>query len=310
MSAWFLLRRLAGALAVMVFVSFITFFLLDLAPGDAAEGLAGEFASEEQLHQLRQDMGLDRPLVLRYFDYLWNALLHGDLGRSLISGRSVSEMVMERFHYTLLLTFAAMVLALLAGTAMGWLATIRPGGLLDLLVMGTAAAGLSLPTFWVALMFILLFSLRLGWLPVTGAGSPAHLILPSLSLAIPTAGVVARLIRSGILDVKGMDYVRTAYAKGLPAGKIWRDHIFRNSLIPAITMLGLHLGHLLEGTVVIETVFGWPGLGRLLVQAVLDRDFTLVAGVVLLIAFIYQALNLLVDAAYAILDPRVGYQAV
>jgi len=188
----------------------------------------------------------------------------------------------------------------------GIVAVARPGGHLDLMIMAATTLGLSLPTFWVALLLIMLFSLRLGWLPVVGAGSPAHLILPATCLALPTTAVVARLMRASLLDVKGADYVRTAYAKGLPSHQVWRDHILRTGLIPVITLLGLYLGHLLGGTFIIETIFGWPGLGRLVVQAILDRDFPVVVGAVLLIAVIYQVLNFLVDVAYVVLDPRIS----
>jgi len=306
----FLLRRLAGAVVVLIAVSFLTFALLDLAPGDAAETLVGEYASADQLATVRHEMGLDAPLVSRYLRFASAAILRGDLGRSLVSGRQVRELVTERFTHTVTLALVAVSLALAVGTLIGIAAAARPGGYLDLAVMSATTLGLSLPTFWVALLLIMVFSLHLGWLPVVGAGSPAHLVLPATCLALPTTAVVARLMRASLLDVKSADYVRTAHAKGLARHQVWRDHILRNGLIPVITLLGLHLGRLLGGTFIIETIFGWPGLGRLVVQAVLDRDFPVVVGAVLLIAIIYQVLNLAVDVALAGLDPRVGREAL
>ena len=306
----FLLRRLAGTVIVLAVVSFLTFALLDLAPGDAADTMVGEYASAAQLATVRCELGLDAPLSSRYLRFVSAAILHGDLGRSLISGRQVSELVIERFGHTVTLAMVALSLSLVVGTLTGIAAVAKPRGHLDLAVMSVTTLGLSLPTFWVALLLIMAFSLRLGWLPVVGAGGPAHLVLPAMCLAFPTTAMVARLMRASLLDVKSADYVRTAHAKGLAHHQVWRDHILRNGLIPVITLLGLHLGRLLGGTFIIETIFGWPGLGRLVVQAILDRDFPVVVGAVLLIAIIYQVLNFVVDVAYARLDPRVGRGAL
>lgn len=305
----YLLRRLLAALAVTAAVSFIAFLLLAVMPGDAADAAVGEFASEAQLQAVRQEMGLDRPLLGRYVRFA-AGVLHGELGESLISGRAVATLIGERFPYTALLALAALLLAVILGLAVGGLAAARAGSLLDLALMAASTLGLSLPTFWLALLLILFFSLRLGWLPVVGAGTPGHLVLPAISLALPLAAVVARLLRASLLDVAGTDFVRTAHAKGLPVGWIWRGHILRNALIPVITLLGVHAGHLLGGAVIVETIFGWPGLGRLIVQAILDSDTPVVLGAVLLMAAIYQALNLLVDLAQALLDPRVGASAL
>jgi ABC-type dipeptide/oligopeptide/nickel transport system permease component len=301
----FLCRRLVGAALVMGVVAFLTFALLDLTPGDAAQTLVGESASASELAAVRHQMGLDAPLPARFAAFAGRALLHGDLGRSLISDRPVGSLVLERFGYTALLVLAATALALILGLAIGLLAASHPGGALDFGVMAVTGLGISLPSFWVAMLLIMVLSLRLGWLPVVGAGSPAHLVLPALSLALPTTAMLARLVRSSLLDVKNAEYVRVARAKGLTGPQVWRRHILRNGLTPVVTMLGLHLGHLLGGTFVIETIFAWPGLGRLVVQAVFDRDFPVIVGAVLLMAAIYQALNLLADMAHAWLDPRV-----
>jgi ABC-type dipeptide/oligopeptide/nickel transport system permease component len=306
----FIARRLAGALVVLLAVSFLTFALLDVVPGDAAQTLVGDTASAAQMAQLRQQMGLDRPLLSRYGSYLSAALLHGDLGRSLISGRAVTGLLAGRFRYTLALALAAMGVALVIGFTAGAAAAARPGSAQDAAVMAVTGLGISLPTYWVALLLTLLFSLRWGWLPVVGAGSVAHGVLPTVTLAFPTAAMVARLVRANLLDVQGADYVRTAQAKGLPRRQVWARHVLRNSLIPVVTLLGLHLGHLLGGAFVVETIYAWPGLGRLVVQSVFDRDFPVLVGAVLMVAVIYQVLNFLADVCQAWLDPRVRHEAL
>lgn len=305
----FLARRLGGAVLVLAVVSLVTFALLDWVPGDAAQSLIGEYASTEALEKLRQELGLDAPFLLRYSRFVWGAL-RGDLGRSLISGRPVADMVMARFGYTALLVVTALGVALILGGVLGLLAAARSGGLLDLALMALSCFGVALPTYWLGLMLILLFALHLGWLPVAGAGTLAHLVLPALALALPTASMVARLVRASVLDVRDAEYVRTAWAKGLPAWRVWQRHILRNSLIPVVTLVALHVGHLLGGAVVVESVFGWPGVGRLMVQAVLDQDYPVVLGGVLLLAAMYQIINLVVDLAYGWLDPRVGAGAL
>ncbi len=310
MGTRFVLRRLLSAILVMLAVSFFTYALLEAAPGDAAQVIAGDVASQAELSRLRAELGLDQPLPLRYLRFLEAAVLHGDLGRSVMSNQNVAELLADRFAQTALLALTAMLLALVVGMAAGITAARRPGSLTDAAVMGITGLGISLPTYWVALLLVMVVSLRWGWLPAVGAGTPAHLILPAITLALPTAAVVARLTRSGVLDVKAADYVRTARGKGLTRHQVWRDHILRNSLLPVVTMMGLHLGHLLGGAFVIETIYAWPGLGRMVVQAVFDRDFPVLVGATLLIALVYQLLNLAVDMLHAWLDPRVGQTAV
>lgn len=305
-----LVQRLLGALLVLLAVSAITFFLLAAAPGDAASTLAGETASQAQMDALRADLGLDQPLFVRYVDFLRDLLTTGSLGKSLVNGRPVATLLAERLPYTVLLALVATALAACVGVAAGICAGTRPGTLADTALMGLINLGLALPTFWVALLLILFFSLRLRWLPVVGAGTPLHLVLPAVTLALPTTAVVARLMRSSLIDVIGADFVRTATGKGLSRGLVLRRHILRNSLIPVVTVLGLHLGYLLGGAFIVETVFGWPGLGRLTVQAIFDRDLPVVLGATLTIAAIYVILNLLVDLAHAWLDPRVVAEVV
>lgn len=305
-----LLRRLGGTLLVLVAVSFITFAALAVAPGDAAEGLVGDSASAEQLAALRHEMGLDAPLVARYARFAAGLLSRGDFGKSLISGRPVGELLADRLPHTLLLALTAIGLATAIGMALGALAALRAGSYLDTLLMGGMVLGLAVPTFWSALLLIMLFSLRLGWLPVVGAGTAQHLVLPAVTLALPTAAIVARLTRAGLLDVMAADYVRTAHAKGLSPQRVFGGHVLRNALIPLVTVMGVQLGHLLGGSFIVETIFGWPGLGRLTVQAIFDRDYPVVLGAALIIAAMYLAINLLVDLAQAWLDPQVARETI
>ena len=305
-----LLRRLGGTLVVLLAVSFITFAALAATPGDTATALVGDSASLEQLDLLRQQMGLDQPLLARYGRFAGNLVLRGDLGESLVSGREVGDLILERLPYTVVLALVAMALATVAGMLIGTAAALRSGTLLDAAIMGGTTLGMAVPTFWSALLLIMLFALKLHWLPVVGAGSPLHLVLPALTLALPTTAIVARLMRSGLKDVMGADYVRTARSKGLSSRHVLAGHMLRNSLIPLVTVLGLQLGHLLGGSFVVETIFGWPGLGRLTVLAIFDRDYPVVLGAALTVAATYLLINFLVDFGHAWLDPRVAHEAI
>ncbi len=305
-----LLRRLGGTLLALLAVSFVVFAALDVTPGDAATGMVGDSASQEQLDALRREMGLDLPLLPRYLNFLSGLGGQGSLGRSFASGREVTDLLLERLPYTLLLALTTIGLATGLGLAVGTLAASRAGGYLDASIMGLTALGLAVPTFWSALLLMLLFALRLDWLPVVGAGGPEHLVLPTVTLALPTTAVLARMVRASILDEMGAPYVRTARAKGASPRRVLIRHVLRNSLIPLITLLGLHLGHLLGGAFVVETIFGWPGLGRLAVQAVFDRDQPLVLGTALMVAAIYLLINLIVDLLHAWLDPRVAHESI
>ena len=300
----FILRRLLGVCLVLVLVSFVTFLLLDQSPGDAALAAVGETATQAQLDQARQEMGLNLPVYVRYERFAVKALLHADLGQSLTYNRPVSDLLAERFRYTLLLSAVSMGITLVAGMGIGWIAARNQGSWLDLGLMSLSALGIALPGFWLALLLMMVFSVWLRWLPVNGAGTPAHLILPAACLSLPSSAAVARLARASFLDARRASYVVTAYAKGLRSYQVWGKHILPNSLIPIITLMGLHLGHILGGAFVIETIFGWPGLGRLVVQAIFDRDFPLITGAVLLLAGVYLILNLAVDLIQTALDPR------
>lgn len=305
-----LARRLGGTLVTLIVISLVTFVALMSTPGDTASALVGESASAAQLQAVRAELGLDQPLLVRYGTFLASLVVRGDLGRSLISNRPVSELVFERLPYTLVLALAAISLAALIGALLGGAAAIRSGTVWDTLLMSGAALGLALPTFWSALLLMMLLALRLHWLPVVGAESWQHLVLPTITLALPTAAAVARLMRSSVLDVLGADYCRTAHAKGLTPRQVLHRHVVRNSLIPVVTVLGLHLGYLIGGAFVVETIFGWPGVGRMIVQAIFDRDYPVVMGATLVIAALYIGINLLVDLTHGWLDPQIGHAAV
>lgn len=306
----FLARRLIGLLITVFAVSFVAYVALTFAPGDAAEALIGENASQEQVEALRRQMKLDAPLLERYGDYMAGAVMRRDLGQSLSTGRGVADLLMERLPSTVSLALVSMALATVVGFGLGLAAALKPRGRLDMMAVGGAALGVALPPYWVALLLVMLFSLKLGWLPVFGSGTPAHMVLPAVTLAMPGAAVLARLVRSSVLDVKGADYVRTAVSKGLGPRQIMLRHVLPNSLMPALTILGLNLSHLLGGAFVVETIFAWPGIGRLMVQAIFDRDIPVVMGAVLVVVPMALLVTLAVDLLHSALDPRVRHHAI
>jgi peptide/nickel transport system permease protein len=300
-------RRLLGVIPVLLGVATLVFVVLRLLPGDPAEVMLSEAGgSAAAIAELRGELGLDDPLLLQYGRYLLN-LLRGDLGTSLFSRRPVLRLIAEQLPSTLELALAAMLVALLVGIGLGVAAAVKQGTWWDRLAMALSIAGVSLPIFWTALLLIWLLSLRLGWLPATGSGGPAHLVMPALVLGFASAGAIARLVRASLLEVFSQEYVNTARAKGLSEGLILLRHTARNALIPVITIAGLQFGFLLGGAVVTETIFARPGIGRLLVNAILWKDLPLVQGIALLAALSYTLVNLAVDLAYGILDPRIRY---
>jgi ABC-type dipeptide/oligopeptide/nickel transport system permease component len=262
--------------------------------------------SAAQAAMIRHELGLDRPLAVQYEEYA-GRLLRGDLGRALRSQRPVLDSILEVLPATVQLTLAALAIATAIGLALGVAAALAHRTWLDTAAMGIAILGVSMPVFYSSLLLLLFFSFTLGWLPATGEGGLDHLILPATALALVSSAVLARLVRSGMLGVLRQDYIVTARAKGLSRALVVRRHALRNALIPVITMLGLQLGALLGGAVVTETIFSRPGLGRLAVDAILNRDFPLVQGTVLVAAVVYVLVNLLVDIAYAAVDPRIHY---
>jgi peptide/nickel transport system permease protein len=303
----YLIQRVLSAIPVLLGLTILVFSLTHLVPGDPAEMMLGEAAvSLEIVESMREQLGLNRPLHVQYFGYVAD-LFRGDLGTSFLARRSVAEMIGRVLPSTLVLTFAGLGVAVLLGVGLGVLAAVRHNSWLDNLTMVFALIGVSMPSFWLGLMLIFTFSLQLGWFPATGAGGIERLVLPALTLGFAGSAVIARMVRSSVLEVLNQDYVRTAYAKGLGTAGIIGKHVMKNALIPVLTVIGLEFGRLLSGTVVIEVVFSRPGIGRLLVDAILKKDFIVVQGVVLLSAFFYLAVNLLVDLSYGLADPRIRY---
>ncbi len=280
--------------------------MVRLAPGDPAQLLAGEFATPETLADIRQRFGLDQPWHVQLGLYAAN-VVRGDLGQSVRTRKPVTYELRQYFPNTLRLTLGAMLVALLIGIPAGIIAATRPGTIFDLLAMLGALIGVSMPVFWFGLMAILIFSVQLGWFPVAGTGTLWHLVLPAITLGTGTAAILARMTRSAMLEVLSQDYIRTARAKGLAGRVVVFKHALRNALIPVVTITGLQFGGLLEGAVITETVFAWPGIGQLLVGSILARDYPVVQGAVLLIAMVFILINLIVDLLYGAIDPRIRY---
>ena len=312
----YLVQRLVLVVFVLLGVSILVFAVTRLTPGDPARVMLGPRATEEQVAQLRTAYGLDQPLYVQYLSWL-SRVVRGDLGESIQLHRPVLTEVAERFRGTLILAVAAMLISFVLGIVIGVASAARANTLLDRALMSLALLGISLPPFWVGLILIIIFTLLLRWLPATGMLSPTggggpldvlvHLVLPSISLAVVPLAVIARLTRANMLEVLGQLYVRTARAKGLPPLTVVIRHVFRNTLVGTITLLGLQAGWLLAGTVYIETVFAWPGLGSMLVNAILQRDYPLVQGGVLLVSTTYVLINLATDTLYLYLDPRLRH---
>lgn len=301
-----ILERLAHAVFVVFGVSLIAFFLIHLT-GDPATLLLPLDATPEDRAQFRRVMGFDRPLPIQYLDFLGRAV-QGDFGNSLRFQQPAMALVLERLPATAQLAGVALGIALLVGVPTGLLAGMRRGSAFDRAAMVVALAGQCLPSFWLALMLILVFGVGLRLAPVSGAGTPAHLVLPGLTLSFYTMALVARLLRSNMLDVMGSDYIRTARAKGLSERLVVLRHALKNAAIPVVTVLGLSTGYLLGGAVIVEQVFAYPGMGRLVYQAISNRDVTVVQAFVVLIALVILTINLVVDLLYALLDPRVRYE--
>jgi ABC-type dipeptide/oligopeptide/nickel transport system permease component len=302
----YVLRRLFEAVPVIIAVTFIVFVSVRLIPGDPARTIAGLEASDATVEAVREDLGLDRPVLAQYLTFM-SALVAGDLGDSYYYGTPVIEEVLRRFPATLWLAVAGLALSIVIGVGVGTISAVMRGTWLDRGTLVFAIAGVSMPSFWLALVLIIVFAVNLGWLPAGGYGTWRHLVLPALTLGLFGAGTIARLTRSSVLEVLRQDYVRTARSKGLPFRSVLVKHALRNAMVPVITLLGLQLGAFLSRAVVTETVFGWPGIARLTVTAVLDRDFPLIQGSVLWLALVFILTNLLVDLVYAAIDPRIRY---
>lgn len=302
----YIIRRLLLTVPTLIGVTLIVFSMIRLIPGDPAIAIAGEHASVEVVTAIRERLGLDRPFIVQYAIFLGN-LLRGDLGRSAWTGRPVLTELWGRFRNTLELTGASILIALVVGVLAGIISATRQYSFFDYIAMVGAMMGVSIPIFWLGLMLMLLFAVFLGWLPAMGRGTIAHLVLPAVALSTGSAAIIARMTRSSMLEVFHQDYIRTARAKGVIERLVIFKHAMRNALVPVVTIVGLQFGALLGGAILTETVFAWPGMGRLIVEAIFARDYPLVQGGVLLAAAAFVLVNLVVDLLYSFIDPRIRY---
>ena len=303
----FLLRRLALTLPVVWIVVTLVFALIHLVPGDPVRQMLGEGAPPREIEKLRHQLGLDRPLLEQYRTYV-GSLLRGDLGISLRNQEPVTRSIASRYPATLQLAVAAIVISLLFSIPAGVISAVKRGTYIDSAIGVFSLLGVSLPNFALGPLLILLFSIFLGFLPVSGRGGLSHLILPAATLGAALAAITTRMVRASMLEEIQQDYIRTARAKGLPEYVVFFRHALRNGLLPVITILGLQAGALLAGAIITESVFAWPGLGRLTVQAINARDYPLLQGCILTIALSYILINLLTDAIYSVVDPRIRYE--
>lgn len=304
----FILRRLAYSVLVLWGVSVIAFALIHLIPGDPARLILGMHATPQALTLLRHTLGLDKPLLVQYWTFISNAV-HGNLGVSLASNQPVAKLIAQRFPATAELAFSGMLLGILFGIIGGVLAARFKGTWMDSGVTTVSVLGMSVPTFWVGMLLIMVFSVHLAWLPVAGGIGIPSLVMPAVTLGLVTSSVTSRLARSGMVEALSAEYVRTARAKGIKEWRILFKHALRNSLIPLVTVFGLQLASLLGGTVIIESVFDWPGMGLLAIQSIEARDYPTVQGVILVLGVFYVVINLLVDVLYGVIDPRIDLKA-
>ena len=310
----YIVKRLVSAIPVLLGITIIVFLIMSMIPGDPATAILGSYATPENVEKLNRDLGLDKPMLQRYFIWLGN-MLTGDFGRSFSLNRPVLDEVYERFNATLILAGSAFVLCSLLGILAGVISAARQYGLADKVITLVVLIGISVPSFFLGMMMILLFAVNLRWLPVSGMFAiygggdlpdlVSHLIMPALALAAVATGVIARLSRSAMLEVLRQDYIRTARAKGVPERRVIMGHALRAAMVSIIPILGIQAGFVLSGAVYIEIVFQWPGVGRMLVDAILKRDLLLVQGGVVFVAACYVAFNIAVDVAQSLLDPRI-----
>lgn len=303
----YFLKRLLSLIPVILGVTLLVFLILQLAPGDPARMILGEFATPEEVATLRSEMGLDKHVMIRYVTYMKN-FLRGDLGKSYMKSRSVTSEVFSRFPATVKLASVAAVMTIVMAIPIGIIAAIKQNTIFDSISLVITLIGISMPVFWLGLLLIILFSLNLKWLPTGGATIWQSYILPAFCLAFSNISTVARTTRSSMLETIRQDYMRTASAKGVPYKNVIYKHGFRNALIPTITVMGIQLAQLLGGSVLVETVFAWPGLGRLLIESINMRDTPMILGCIVLITIVLSILNLVVDLCYAFVDPRIKSQ--
>ena len=300
----FIFNRVLQAVPVVMGVLTISFMLMVVLPGDPVLSMIGERYDENTVELMRKKLNVDKPLIERMGIFVGD-VLRGDLGHSFITGRSVTKEILDKFPNTLILAVAAMTVAVLIGVSLGMVASLVPGSWIDKTIMVLALTGVSAPVFWTGLIFVLVFGVYLGWLPPTGYGGVEYLILPAFTLGLRSAAQITRLTRSAMVDTLGQDYIRTARSKELPWWKILLKHALPNSLIPVLTVIGTDFGSYLSGAVLTESIFGWPGLGRLTLEAILKRDLPIIQGTVLFMALMFICVNLVVDILYGIIDPRI-----
>lgn len=332
---WYIVKRLAMLVPVMLGVSIIAFSLIHLAPGDPARTMLGERATQEQLNEIREKYGLDKPIYVQYGIWL-NGVLHGDLGRSITTHDEVAKEIGDRFPNTMELAIAAMIFAIIVGVFAGIISATKQYSITDYTCMGVALFGISMPVFWLGIMLMMIFGVFLGWLPIGGridllipfqrvtgfmvfdsiitGNFPAlisvlrHLILPAVALGTIPMAMIARVSRSSMLEVLRQDFIRTERAKGLSERMVIYKHAVRNAMVPVVTVIGLNFGLLFAGAILTETVFSWPGIGRLVVNAVYERDYPLVVGCILVFAIVFVIVNLITDILYTRIDPRIQYE--
>ena len=303
----FLVRRLLLTIPVIVGVATLVFSLIHLVPGDPVRAMLGDSASQSDIAEMRGRLGLDRPLYIQYGHFMKGAAM-GDLGTSLRTDQPVAALILDRIPATFELALAAMLASLVIAVPLGIIAAVKRGTAVDHAATTLALIGMSIPNFWLGPLLAIVFSVELGWLPVSGRGSFANLVLPAITLGAPLAAIMARMTRASLIEELGEPYVLAARARGVSRARAVLKHAFRNSLIPIVTVLGLQFGSVLTGAVITETIFAWPGIGRLLIQSINARDYPAVQGCILLIAITYVSVNVIVDVAYGFLDPRIRYE--
>ncbi|MED1918351.1 ABC transporter permease [Bacillus thuringiensis] len=304
----YIVKRLLSGIIVLFGLSVFTFLLIHLIPGDPVRIMLGQRATVEQIESLRGELGLNKPLVVQYLDYA-SGVLKGDLGTSLKTGRPVSTEIADRFPATAKMAVGSLVVAVVIGIGLGVLAAKYKDTPIDGAIMTFSTFGMSIPGFWLGLLVILVFSVHLGWFPIAGGTGLKDMVLPAFTLGTLMATALSRLTRAGMVEVLSNDYIRTARAKGMNERIVLLRHAFRNVMIPIVAVIGLELAGLLGGAVIVEQVFGWPGVGTLAIQAISSRDFPMIQGTTLFIGAVYVLVVILIDVLYALLDPRIDYAA-
>ena len=298
------IKRILQVIPVLLIISFICFMMIRLVPGDPVANMLGVNASKEAIAAQRAELGLDKPLLTQYGDFLVKAL-QGDLGKSITTRRPVIDEIAQRYPATLKLALGATVFAAVVGITFGVLSAVKQNKLTDNVIMVFSLLSVSTPSFFLALVMMLLFSIHLGWLPSMGLRTPLHYVLPIITLGMQSVGLIARTTRSSMLEVLRQDYIRTARSKGLPEHTVIRRHAMKNAISPILTMLGMQAGGMIGGTVLIEKIFSWPGLGSYALEAIMSMDLLVIAGITTVMAVIFILINLIVDISYVLIDPRV-----